>query len=309
MHILDMVGNTPLVELTYFSKAFHDITIFAKAEFVNPSGSVKDRAAKAMLLDGIEKGLLTKEKTIIDATSGNTGIAYAMFGAALGYKVTLYMPANTNLERKRMIGYLGATIIETDPLQSSDGAFLAVQEAVKADPEQYFYPDQYNNPANSGAHYRTTGAEIWEQTGHCVTHFVSGMGTSGTFSGTSRRLKDERASIKTIAVQPSSPFHGIEGTKHMDSTIKPGIFDESLQDAIIPVETERAYEITRNLALKEGVFAGISSGANVAAALKVAETAPEGSTIVTILCDSGSRYISDHFWEPPAEDGMFNWTI
>jgi cysteine synthase B len=309
MRILDMVGNTPLIELANHMKVFDGVAILGKAEFVNPSGSVKDRAAKAMLLDGSHKGLLTKNKTIIDATSGNTGIAYAMIGAALGYRVSLYMPANTSIERKRMIRYLGADIVETDPLQSSDGAFRAVRDAIAEDPERYFYPDQYNNPANPGAHYETTGAEIWEQTGRNVTHFAAGMGTSGTFVGVSRRLKKENPNVRTIAVQPSSPFHGIEGTKHMASTIRPGILDESLQDEVIAVATEDAYEVTRNLALREGVFVGISSGANVAAALKIAETAPAGSVIVTILCDSGSRYVSDHFWEPPETEGVFDWKI
>jgi len=298
MHILDAVGNTPLVEFENLSIPYRGVQIFAKAEFVNPSGSVKDRAAKSMLLDGIEKGLLTKDKTVIDATSGNTGIAYAMIGAALGYRVVLYLPANTSPERKRMIRRYGAGIVETDPLAGSDGAFLAVREAVEAAPERYFYPDQYNNPANADSHYNGTGREIWEQTGGRVTHFVSVMGTSGTFSGTSRRLKRENSGIRTIAVQPNSPFHGIEGTKHMASTLHPGIFDESLQDDIIEIETERAYEVTRRLAREEGAYVGISSGANVAAALRVAETAPEGSVVVTVLCDSGSRYSEDRFWEP-----------
>jgi cysteine synthase B len=309
MRILDMVGNTPLIELANHGRAFRGVTILGKAEFANPSGSVKDRAAKAMLLDGIERGLLTKDKTVIDATSGNTGIAYAMIGAALGYRVSLYMPANTSLERKRMIQYLGAGIAETSPLESSDGAFRAVREALAQDPERYFYPDQYNNPANPGAHYETTGPEIWEQTGHRITHFVAGMGTSGTFTGTARRLKEENPNIRAIAVQPDSPLHGIEGTKHMASTIRPGILDESLQDEVTAVTTEEAYETTRKLALREGIFVGISSGANVAAALRIAETAPAGSVIVTVLCDSGARYLSERFWNPPETEGVFDWNI
>ncbi|MDR0852793.1 MAG: cysteine synthase family protein [Clostridiales Family XIII bacterium] len=310
MKILDLVGNTPIVELPSISAPFEGVRIFAKAEFTNPSGSIKDRAAKAMILDGIERGELTKEKVIIDATSGNTGIAYAMIGAALGYKVELYMPANTSLERKGMIRHFGATIVETDPLQSSDGAFLAVQKAVKENPDKYFYPDQYNNPANPAAHYNGTGLEIWEQTAHRVTHFVSVMGTSGTFTGTARRLKDENPNIKTLAIQPSSPFHGIEGTKHMGASIKPGILDESLYDDTVIVDTEEAYDLTRRLALKEGIFVGISAGANVAAALKIAADAPKGSVIVTVLCDSGSRYTADDFWEPEhQEDIEFDWKI
>jgi cysteine synthase B len=324
MHILDMVGNTPLIELANHEKPNREMSdreksdhekassgtaVFGKAEFANPSGSVKDRAAKAMLLDGIEKGLLTKNKTVIDATSGNTGIAYAMIGAALGYQVTLYMPANTSMERKRMIQHFGAEIVETDPLESSDGAFRAVRAALAQDPERYFYPDQYNNPANPCAHYETTGPEIWAQTGRKITHFVASMGTSGTFTGVSRRLKEENPQIRAVAVQPSSPFHGIEGTKHMASTIRPGILDESLQDDVITVETEEAYEATRNLALREGIFVGISSGANVAAARRIAAAAPAGSVIVTILCDSGSRYLSDRFWNPPETEGVFDWKI
>ncbi|MDR3365032.1 MAG: cysteine synthase family protein [Clostridiales Family XIII bacterium] len=309
MRILDMVGNTPLIELANMAKAFPGVTVLGKAEFANPSGSVKDRAAKAMLLDGIEKGLLTKGKTVADATSGNTGIAYAMIGAALGYRVSLYMPANTSMERKRMIRYLGAEIVETSPLESSDGAFRAVREALAREPGRYFYPDQYNNPANPGAHYETTGREIWEQTGRSVTHFAASMGTSGTFTGAARRLKEENPNVRAIAVQPDSPFHGIEGTKHMASTIRPGILDESLQDDVVYVTTEEAYETTRRLALQEGIFAGISSGANVAAALKIAGAAPAGSVIVTILCDSGARYLSDRFWDPPQTEGIFDWNI
>jgi cysteine synthase B len=309
MRILDLVGNTPLVELETLSRPDKGVSILAKAEFVNPSGSVKDRAAKAMLLDGIEKGLLTKDKSVIDATSGNTGISYAMIGAALGYKVLLYLPANTSLERKKTVQHFGAEIVETDPLLGSDGAFQAVREAVKAAPDRYFYPDQYNNPANVRAHFEGTGREIWEQTGGKVTHFLASMGTSGTFTGAARRLKQENPAVRTLAVQPSSPFHGIEGTKHMASTIRPGILDESLHDGVVEVETELAYAVTRRLALQEGIFAGISSGANVAAAMKVAESAPPGSVIVTILCDSGSRYTADRFWEPEEPEFGFDWKI
>jgi cysteine synthase B len=308
-HILDMIGNTALIELETLSAPYAGVRVLAKAEFTNPSGSVKDRAAKSMLLEGIGAGLLTKDRSVIDATSGNTGISYAMIGAALGYHVILYMPANTGLERKRIIQRFGAEIVETDPLQGSDGAFLAVRNAVAADPELYFYPDQYNNPANEKAHYHGTGREIWEQTEGQVTHFVSVMGTSGTFMGASRRLKKENPAVLAVAVQPSSPLHGIEGTKHMASTIRPGIFDETLQDEVIEVETEEAYEITRRLAREEGVYVGVSSGANVSAALRVAETAPKGSVIVTALCDSGSRYSSDRFWEPEGLTTEYDWRI
>ncbi|MDR1915593.1 MAG: cysteine synthase family protein [Synergistaceae bacterium] len=296
MRILELVGNTPLLELGNIAADVPEVRLFAKAEFCNPSGSVKDRAAKAMILDGIDRGALTRGKTIIDATSGNTGIAYAMIGAALGYDVTLYMPKNASLERHRIIHNYGAKIVMTDPLEGSDGALLAVRDAVKSSPDRYFYPDQYNNRANMRAHYETTGVEIWEQTGHEITHFITGLGTSGTFMGVSKRLK-ECSNARTIAVQPDSPFHGIEGTKHIDSTIRPGIYDESLIDSVITVTTESARDMTRRLAKEEGIFVGISSGANVSAAISLARTLPGGSVVVTVLCDNGGRYLSDSFWD------------
>jgi cysteine synthase B len=303
MRILDLVGNTPLIELAKIAEAAPGVRLLAKAEFCNPSGSVKDRAAKAMLLDGAGKGLLRTGKIIIDATSGNTGIAYAMMGAAMGYAVRLYMPQNVSVERKLIMRNYGAEIVETSPLEGSDGAFRAVREAASAAPDRYFYPDQYNNAANPKAHFEGTGAEIWEQSGRAVTHFIAGMGTSGTFVGVSRRLKAESAAVRTIAVQPSSPIHGIEGTKHMASTIRPGILDESLQDEVAEVSTEAALEMTRRLAREEGVFAGISSGGNVAAALELAKSLPAGAVVVTVLCDSGSRYISDPFWDGTVGEG------
>ncbi|WP_145601571.1 PLP-dependent cysteine synthase family protein [Yersinia frederiksenii] len=296
MRIIDMVGNTPLITLSYFSEEFPGVSILAKAEFMNPSGSVKDRAAKAMILDGIARGKLTAGKTIIDATSGNTGIAYAMLGAALGYDVVLFMPQNTSAERKNTIRHYGAKIVETDPLEGSDGAYLAVREQVESAPERYFYPDQYNNTVNPETHFTTTGWEIWQQSQQRVTHFIASMGTSGSFVGSARRLKQENPQIKTLSVQPASPLHGIEGTKHMASSIKPGILDETLQDGVVTVTTEEAYASTRNLAKHEGLFVGISSGANVAAAVKLARTLPAGSVIVTLLCDTGSRYLTDPFW-------------
>jgi cysteine synthase B len=250
-----------------------------------------------MILDGIAKGALTRDKTILDATSGNTGIAYAMIGAALGYSVKLYMPQNANYERKGLILGYGAEIIGTDPLEGSDGAFLAARAAYEAGGARYFYPDQYNNPENPRTHYETTGAEIWRQTDGRVTHFITGMGTSGTFVGVSRRLRE--SGVKTIAVQPNSPLHGIEGTKHMASTIRPGIYDESLIDDVVTVTTEAAYDMTRRLALEEGIFTGVSSGANASAAAALARTLPRGSVVVTVLCDSGSRYLTESFWEAP----------
>ncbi|MDR3091868.1 MAG: cysteine synthase family protein [Clostridiales bacterium] len=295
MEILDTIGGTPLISLSKIS-AGSGAALFAKAEFMNPSGSVKDRAAKAMLLDGIKSGRLTPDKIIVDATSGNTGIAYAMLGAAAGFRVRLYMPGNASFERKRLIRSYGAEIAETDPMEGSDGAFRAVREAVAAKPEAFFYPDQYNNPVNPLTHYQTTGREIWEQTGGRVTHFITGTGTSGTFMGVSRRLKEENPEIKVFAVQPDSPFHGIEGTKHMASTIKPGVWDEGRADGFIEISTEEAYDTARRLARVEGVFVGVSSGGNAAAALKLAKTVPAGSVIVTVLCDGGSRYLSDDFW-------------
>jgi len=286
-----------LIDLPNISSEAPGVRLAAKAEFFNPSGSVKDRAAKAMIEDGIKRGALVPGKTIIDATSGNTGIAYAMTGAALGVPVKLFMPSNASSERKRIIRSYGAEIAETSPLEGSDGAFLAAKEEVESSPERYFYPDQYNNPENPRVHYETTGVEIWKQSERKITHFISGMGTSGTFMGVSRRLREYGAGIKLIAVQPNSPFHGIEGTKHMGSTIKPGIYDEKAADETITVTTEAAYEMTRRLAREEGIFVGVSSGANISAALALAKTLPEGSFVVTILCDNGTRYLSDQFWE------------
>ncbi|MDR1857495.1 MAG: cysteine synthase family protein [Desulfovibrio sp.] len=293
--ILDAVGNTPLLTLHRISRDVPGRTLLAKAEFLNPSGSVKDRAARAMLLDGIARGLLPPGRTIVDATSGNTGIAYAMMGAALGRAVVLYMPANAGRERRDMILAYGAAIVPTDPLEGSDGAYLAAKAAAEADPERHFHPDQYNNPANPRAHYETTGPEILAQAGP-LTHFIAGMGTSGTFMGTSRFLRERNPGIGIVAVQPDSPFHGIEGTKHMASTIKPGIYDETLADAVVPVSTEDAYAMVRRLAREEGILVGISSGANVHGALTLARSLPQGARIVTILCDRGERHLSDDFW-------------
>ncbi|MDR0855999.1 MAG: cysteine synthase family protein [Clostridiales bacterium] len=298
MSVLDLIGNTPLLELTRITRGSGSgARIFAKAEYTNPSGSVKDRAAKAMVEDGLKTGLLSAGKTLIDATSGNTGIAYAMLGAALGFPVKIYLPQNASPERKQILRSYGAEIVETDPLESSDGAYLAVAEAYAADPDGYFFPNQYNNPANPKAHYDGTGAEIWAQTGGGVTHFIAGMGTSGTFMGVSRRLKAHNPAVKVIAVQPDSPFHGIEGTKHMASTLKPGICDEAVADGTLTVSTEAAYATARRLAKEEGLFVGISSGANVRAALDLAKTLDGRAVVVTILCDGGTRYLSDSFWD------------
>ncbi|MDR1647449.1 MAG: cysteine synthase family protein [Zoogloeaceae bacterium] len=298
--ILDAVGNTPLLRLDRIAAEVPGITLLAKAEFLNPSGSVKDRAAKSIVLEGLVSGKLAPGKTLIDATSGNTGIAFAMIGAALGFPVILYLPANASPERKQVIKSYGATIVETDPLESSDGAYFAAKAAVDADPEHYFFPDQYNNPANPLAHYQNTGAEIWEQTAGGISHFVAIMGTSGSFTGTARRLKMFNPAVKTHPVQPDSPLHGIEGTKHMASTLRPGILDEKLSDGTLTVNTEAACAMTRQLARDEGLHVGVSSGANVAAALALARTLPQGATLVTLLCDNGLRYASSTFWEEGA---------
>jgi len=295
MTILEMVGNTPVIELKNIFKAANGVSLFAKAEYFNPSGSVKDRAAKAMMLHGINSGQLTKDKILLDSTSGNTGIAYSMFGAALGYRVKLFMPANASEERKKLIRAYGAEIIETDPLEGSDGAYRIVMELARKEPDLYFFPNQYDNFENPRTHYETTGLELHTQ---CKpTHFVSGTGTSGTFMGVSRRLKEIDSSIQIALMQPDSPFHGLEGMKHMESTITPKIFDKSIADLHIEVKTEDAYKTARRLALEEGVFVGISSGANVYAAMELAKTMPAGSRIATILCDSGYRYLSQPLWK------------
>ena len=295
--VFETVGGTPLLCLPAISRELDGVELYAKAEYFNPTGSVKDRAAKAMILDGIKRGLLTHDKTIIDATSGNTGIAYAALGAALGYKVALCLPANATEERKKLMRLYGAEIIETDPLESSDGAYNECRRLVAEHPEKYFYPDQYNNDANWKAHYEGTAVEIWEQTNHRVTHFVAGTGTSGTFMGTSRGLKQLNPQIKSVLMQPDSPFHGLEGMKHMASTIHPGFFDDSIADIKLEVSTEEAFAMTRCLVGEEAILVGISSGANVAAALKLAKTLPSGSVVVTVLCDNGNRYLSEEFWE------------
>ncbi|MDR0525321.1 MAG: cysteine synthase family protein [Spirochaetaceae bacterium] len=297
MHMMDIVGNTPLIELRHFPDIPEGVSLFGKAEFLNPSGSVKDRAVKAMVEQGIASGRLAPGKTLIDATSGNTGIAYAMTGAVLGFPVKIYLPANANRERKRMLKIFGAETVETDPLESSDGAYLAAKAEAEAHPEKYFYPDQYNNDENWKAHYTGTAVEIWEQTQGKITHFISITGTSGTFIGGSRRLKEFSHRIRCVLVQPDSPFHGIEGTKHLASTLKPGFFDPALADETVEVSTEEATVAVRALARSEGIFAGLSAGANLAAALKVCRTLPKGSLAATILCDTGNRYLSEEFWD------------
>src|SRR3954470_10486052 len=257
--LLSQIGGTPLIRLRKLAEGL-PAPVYVKAEHLNPGGSVKDRAARAMIIAGERDGRLQKGKTILDATSGNTGIAYAMIGAALGYEVALCLPKNASLERKRMLRIYGAEIIETDPLQTTDGAQLVARELAAREPEKYFYPDQFNNDANWRAHYEGTGPEIWEQTMGRVTHFLAGIGTSGTFTGTTRRLKELNPQVRCISMQPASPLHGLEGMKHMATAIVPGIYDPQLADGNVEVATEDAQEMTRRLAREEGLFVGVSSG-------------------------------------------------
>jgi cysteine synthase B len=296
LDILDLIGNTPLLRLRRITPKNPRVEVYAKAEWYNPGGSVKDRPALNMIMEGERQGLLTPGKTILDATSGNTGIAYAMIGSACGYQVTLCLPMNANEERKRLLRAFGANLVMTDPRMSSDGAILKARELYQQDPDKYFYPDQYNNPANWKAHYQSTGPEIWRQTHGRITHFVAGLGTSGTFMGTGRFLREVAPHVQLISMQPDSPFHGLEGMKHMESAIVPGIYDPALADRQVEVETEAAYAMVKRLAREEGLLVGISAAANLVAALRLAEELEEG-VIVTIFCDNGDRYLSDRFWE------------
>ena len=298
--LLSTIGNTPLLRLDKIPHEFPGVEIFAKAEYSNPGGSVKDRAALNMILDGERSGRLNHSRTILDATSGNTGIAYAMIAANRGYKVKLVLPANASMERKRILKAYGAETVLSEAAEGSDGAIRLCRQIYRADPDLYFYPDQYNNPANWKAHYEHTGPEIIRQTGGSLTHFVASMGTSGTFTGVSRRLKRELPHVRCCSAQPSSGFHGLEGLKHMPTAIVPGIYDEKLADANLWIETEDAYAMVRRLAREEGLLVGISSGANVHAARMVARELAgrgESGTIVTVLCDSADKYLSEPFWE------------
>src|SRR5262245_19092713 len=293
--VLDMIGRTPLVRLLRFEVETPGVELYAKAEWQNPGGSVKDRAAARMILDGEATGGLTRDRTILDATSGNTGIAYAMVGAARGYKVKLCVPENASSERKLILRALGAELVLTNPLESTDGAIREARRLYKADPDRFFYPDQYNNDANWLAHYDTTAPEIIEQTSGRLTHFVAGLGTSGTFIGTGRRLRKFNPGIKLISFQPDSPFHGLEGLKHMDSAIVPGIYDPTLADEDLRIGTELAYNMGGRLARAGGLLAGISSGAAVAAMLDVARRLNSG-TVVTVFPDGAEKYLTESFW-------------
>jgi len=293
--VLDLIGRTPLVRLTHFERLTPGVELYAKAEWQNPGGSVKDRAAARMILDGEARGALRPGLTIVDATSGNTGIAYAMVGAARGYKVKLFLPENASPERKLILRAFGAELVLTDPLEGTDGAIREVRRTVAEQPGDYFYPDQYSNDFNWRAHFETTGPEIIEQTGGRLTHFIAGLGTSGTFMGTGRALRQFNPAIRLISFQPEGPFHGLEGLKHMETAIVPAIYDPSLADEDLRVSTEAAHTMVRRLAREEGLLVGISSGAALVAALQVAGRLDEG-VVVTVFPDGAEKYLSETFW-------------
>jgi cysteine synthase B len=293
--VLDLIGRTPLVRLRRFERETPGVELYAKAEWQNPGGSVKDRAAARMILEGEASGRLRPGLTIVDATSGNTGIAYAMIGAARGYDVKLFLPENASPERKLILRAFGAEIVLTNPLEGTDGAIREVRRVVAEHPDRYFYPDQYSNDANWRAHFDTTGPEIIEQTGGRITHFVAGLGTSGTFVGTGRALRQFNPAIRLISFQPDSPFHGIEGLKHMESALVPAIYDPTLADEDLRIGTEEAHRSVLKLARGEGLLVGISSGAALAAALDVARRIHTG-VLVTVFPDGAEKYLSEAFW-------------
>jgi cysteine synthase B len=303
--LLQLIGHTPLIRLERIARELPGVEIFAKAEFFNPGGSVKDRAALNMVLDGERTGKLTPERVLLDATSGNTGIAYAMIGAYRGYRVKLCLPKNASMERKHVLQAYGAEMVFSDPGEGSDGAIRLCREIYQADPDRYFYPDQYNNPMNWKAHYDGTAVEILAQTDRRITHFVACMGTSGTFMGNARRFRKEVPHVRCISAQPSSGFHGLEGLKHMPTAIVPGIYDPDLADDNIWIETEDAYAMCRRLAREEALLVGISSGANLVAAVRVGRQlveAGERGVIVTILADGAYKYLSEPFWSDPKSE-------
>jgi cysteine synthase B len=303
--LLDRIGNTPLLRFERLTAHLPGIQILGKAEWANPGGSIKDRAASAIVLDAQRRGLLPAGKHLLDATSGNTGIAYAMLGAAMGFPVTLCMPSNVSPERKRILLAYGAEVVWTDPADGSDGAIRKARELAASHPDRFYYADQYGNDNNWQAHYRTTANEIWEQTGGRVTHFVAGLGTSGTFMGTTRRLRELNPAIQCISMIPDSPFNGLEGLKYMPTAIVPRIYDPHLADRNVEMETEAAYAMAKRLARTEGILVGVSAAANVATSLRIAEeVAAQGreAVIVTILCDSADKYLSERFWEEGGEE-------
>jgi cysteine synthase B len=300
--IIGNIGHTPLLRLQKIAADLPDIEIYAKAEYFNPGGSVKDRPALNMILEGEKSGKLTPDKILIDSTSGNTGIAYAMIGAARGYKIKLCLPMNASHERKRILKAYGAELVLTPADEGSDGAIRRVRDIYEAEPHRYFYPDQYSNDANWQAHYNTTAPEIIEQTGGRITHFLAILGTSGTFVGNTRRLQKDVPGIQCISAQPSTGFHGIEGTKHMPTAIVPAIYDEQLADRNMWIETEDAHRMVKRLAREEGILVGISAGGNVHAALTLGRELHangKSAVIVTILCDGADKYLSEHFWDDP----------
>jgi len=296
--LLERIGNTPLIRLSRVGSEFPNVEICAKAEWFNPGGSVKDRAAYSMIREGERSGKLRPGKVILDATSGNTGIAYAMIGAALGYRVKLCLPSSASPERKQILAAYGVEIVYTPGDEGTDGAIRRVKEIYEADREKYFYPDQYGNPANPAAHYATTGPEIWDQTGGRITHFVAGLGTSGTFIGATRRLKELNPRIRCISMQPDSGFHGLEGLKHMPTNLVPAIYDPKVADENLEVQTEAGQQMAKRLAREEGILVGVSAGAALWACLQVAKKVPrnEHAVIVTVFPDSGEKYLSERFW-------------
>jgi len=302
--LLDRIGNTPLLRLDNLTAHLPNIHLLGKAEWANPGGSVKDRAASAIVLAAQREGKLTPGKCLLDATSGNTGIAYAMLGSAMGFPVTLCMPSNVSPERKNILAAYGANILWTDPADGSDGAIRKASELAAANPEKYFYADQYGNENNWLAHYHGTANEIWEQTAGRITHFVAGLGTSGTFMGTTRRLRELNPAIQCISMQPDSPFNGLEGLKHMATAIVPPIYDPALADRNIEMPTERAYRMAKRLGKTQGLLVGVSAAAAVAASLDIAEqeaAANREAVVVTILCDSADKYLSERFWAENTE--------
>lgn len=300
--LADLIGQTPLLRLRQFERDLGGVELYAKAEWLNPGGSVKDRPAARIVAEGESSGQLTHDRVLLDATSGNTGIAFAMVGAARGYRVKLCVPRNVTPERIRILRSYGAELVPTDPLEGSDGAIREARRLYSESPDKYFYADQYSNKANWQAHFDTTGPEIIDQTSGRVTHFVAGLGTSGTFIGTGRRLRQfarEKGQHITLAsVQPSSPLHGLEGLKHMESAIVPRIYDPSLADEDLRVDTEDAYQVVRRLATEEGILVGLSSGAALHATMQLAAALREG-VFVTVFCDSGERYLTQQFWDKP----------
>ena len=297
--LLECIGNTPLLRMERIGKDFPNVEFCAKAEWFNPGGSVKDRPALSMIQAGLKSGALTSGKTIIDATSGNTGIAYAMIGAALGYRVKLCLPDSASHERKRILAAFGAELVMTPGDEATDGAIRRVHEIVAADPQKYFYPDQYSNPANWQAHYHGTANEIWHQTEGRITHFVAGLGTSGTFVGTTRRLRELNPKIRCISLQPDGPFHGLEGWKHMETALVPSIYDPTLADENLAVSTEESYRLVKRLAREEGLLVSPSAAAALLGCFKVAKSIPrdQHAVIVTVFADSASKYLSERFWD------------